>query len=267
MTKNETDIEALERNFWSQWAQFGKPDDCNFNRSSGVYRLETPVSSLPYNGVFRFEIHDNAEARIDELINHYENRNVDHLWVVHPSSAPANLDALLEARGIKEVELCSGMVAAPDDLKASDETPDGVEIHEIIPSEEAVVLEFVANRWSVPSEAMTHLQEFFRLNRIGEPGSAMRGWIATMDGRLVGKAFIHRSGNIAGLYGVATRPEARGKGVGMALCARALRESCVDGVDRLVLHSTPIAVSIYEKLGFRHVAPFRVFAPDGAFAL
>ena len=88
----------------------------------------------------------------------------------------------------------------------------------------------------------------------------MRGWLATMNGTPVGKGFTYRTGSVVGLYGVATQPEARGKGVGSALCARALRESCDAGVDLLVLHSTKMARALYAGFGFRDIAPFPLHA-------
>ncbi len=258
------EIDALEQNLWGQWSQFGAPDGCSYQWDDEICQLDTPIASFPYNGVFKFRADANPEARIDAVNRHFDGRAVRYFWLVHPTAQPSDLDQLLAARGFVENEVFNGMVVEPSRLDAPHLAPDGVQIHEIRPAEESVVLELVANRWSVPTDAMQYLQAFFRSARIGEPGSPMRGWLATINGAPVGKAFTYRTGNIVGLYGVATQPEARGKGVGAAICARALKDSCDQDVNLLVLHSTPMAHDLYRRFGFRDVAPFRLFAPANA---
>jgi ribosomal protein S18 acetylase RimI-like enzyme len=257
------EVDALEENLWSQWSQFGRPPTCSFHRDDKICQLDTPIASLPYNGVFKFSVDAAPEDRIDAIIDHYKRRSVEHLWLVHPTARPQNLDMLLEARGLKQVETFSGMVVEPSGLKADQRAPQEFEFRRIEPTEEDVVIEMVAKRWSVPTDAIPHLRSFFRSNRVGAPDAPMQGWLATINGRAVGKGFTYRSRNIVGLYGVATQPEARGKGIGTALCVHALRQACSSDVDLLVLHSTPMAHSLYRSLGFRDVAPFGLFTRDG----
>lgn len=260
MTPPDTEIDALEENLWAQWSQFGLPDDCSFQWNETVCQLDTPIASFPYNGVFKFNASTHADDHIDAIIRHFDDRAVNHFWLVHPTAMPGDLDRRLTARGLGEVDAFTGMVVEPGHLTADIPDVDGVDFHEIKPAEANLVLEMVAKRWSVPTDAMPHLQAFFRAARIGEDGSPMRGWLATMNGLPIGKGFTYRSGNVVGLYGVATRPEARGKGIGSALCARALRDSSDRDVDLLVLHSSQMARSLYAGFGFREVAPFRLFA-------
>lgn len=260
MKTPNTEIDALEQNLWAQWSQFGLPGDCSFQWNDTLCQLDTPIASFPYNGVFKFNASSDADEHIDAIIRHFDERAVNHFWLAHPTASPGDLDRRLAARGLGEVDAFAGMVVEPDRLIANAADPDGVEIHEIKPTEANLVLEMVAKRWSVPTDAMPHLQAFFRAARIGEDDSPMRGWLATMNGLPIGKGFTYRSGAIVGLYGVATRPEARGKGIGSALCARALHDSCDHDVELLVLHSSKMARSLYAGFGFREVAPFRLFA-------
>lgn len=263
----QDEVNALESNLWSQWAQFGAPETCSFTRRENVYYLDTPIASLPYNGVFRFEKQDQRDETIDELLQHYDDRNVDHLWLVHPTAQPIDLAQRLMQRGLTEAVAFTGMVLEPHLLNAPATIPEGIEIHELRSEEEDPVIEYIAARWSVPSDAIPHLHKFFFDNNIGREGAATRGWLATMNGKLIGKGFTHRFENTIGLYGVATRPEGRGRGVASALCAKAFRETSEPSIDLLVLHSTPMAAGIYEKFGFRSVAPFRLFASGSALSV
>ncbi len=129
-------------------------------------------------------------------------------------------------------------------------------------TDEETVLELVAWRWNAPPDAIPRLSEIFR-SVFGQPGSPTRGWLALMDGVPVAKAFTHVRDGVVGLYGVATKPEVRGGGLGRCLCLTALHESAGPDTRLMVLHSTPMAVSLYRKMGFEEVAPFRVFVAGG----
>jgi GNAT superfamily N-acetyltransferase len=262
-------VAVLEANFWSMWSLFGGARGCELHEEAGLLSFDTPIASLPYNGVLRFAADGDAadadvDERIDALFAHYRARRVSFFWVLHPSARPADLEARLRARGFEEAEVCPGMLADVDALPPPAALPDGLALREVRSDrDEALLLELVAWRWGVPADAQAHLGDFCTFAAIGAAGSPTRAWIATLNGAPVAKAVTHRAGGAVGLYGVATKPEARGLGVARALCAEALRASA-DGDHRtLILHSTPMACSLYRAMGFREVAPFRVYAAPG----
>jgi ribosomal protein S18 acetylase RimI-like enzyme len=78
----------------------------------------------------------------------------------------------------------------------------------------------------------------------------------------VSKAGLYCGAGAAGIYAVATRPQARGQGLAGIVTLEALRAAREEAYQLAVLHSTPMAVNLYAKLGFRHVAPFRIFASE-----
>jgi ribosomal protein S18 acetylase RimI-like enzyme len=99
--------------------------------------------------------------------------------------------------------------------------------------------------------------------RFGEPGSPNRAWIARRDHHAVAKASLHIGGGVAGIYGVATRADARRLGLAAHLTARAVAAARAAGSAVAVLHSSPMAVGLYRTLGFRPVADFELYAvPD-----
>jgi ribosomal protein S18 acetylase RimI-like enzyme len=140
--------------------------------------------------------------------------------------------------------------------------PAGVEIREVRDELDPTgMLELAAWRWHVPPEVMPRLRGVARALELGNPGAAVRCWIARRDGVPVAKAFLNLAAGAAGLYGVATKPEARGPGLARTLTLEALDAARQAGYQLGVLHSTPMARSLYEKIGFRTIEPFRVFAP------
>ena len=115
----------------------------------------------------------------------------------------------------------------------------------------------------MPEHAKPTLRSIVDAARFGEPGSVTRGWLARLDGRVVSKAVLHVDNGVAGIYGVATKPEARGLGLARQLTIRALDAARAAGVEIGVLHSTPMAKSLYEGIGFHAVADHVLYStPD-----
>jgi len=65
--------------------------------------------------------------------------------------------------------------------------------------------------------------------------------------------------------GVAVRPEARGRGVATAVMNDLLGRAKVLGAARCVLHSSSMAISLYERMGFTPRCTFAVWATGPLF--
>jgi ribosomal protein S18 acetylase RimI-like enzyme len=203
-----------------------------------------------------------VDRRIDALFDHYRKRGMPFMWIVHPSAQPQDLDERLRARGMEETEVCPGMSMDLADLPEQEDAPAGFEIREATEeSDVSEILELAAWRWRVPQEVIPLLAPVTRAFEVGAPGGGIRVWIAEQHGVPVAKVVLCLGAGVAGIYGVATKPEARGQGLARILTVEALRGARQGGYDRGVLHSTPMARSLYEKIGFRTYSLFRVFAP------
>ncbi len=260
------DLHALEGNFWSLWSRFGRGRGCTLHETPHAVFFDTPIPTLPYNTVIRFRAEADADKHIAEILHHYRRRNVPCAWIVHPSARPLDLAKRLKAHGLAEVEICPGMTRdLGPDLPAPAAPPPGYVIEEVDEARERhEFLNLVAWRWNVPESSRAALEEIAQAFRIGEPGSPIRAWLALKDGAPVAKLLINLDHGICGVYGVATRPEARGHGLAHILALTALHAARDAGARRAILHSTPMAHPIYQSIGFRDRLPFAIFAPPGA---
>lgn len=268
MTETRSDpdeVALIEENLWSLWAQFGRgPGGCVHESATSLW-FESAIPVPPYNMVVRFRGDHTADAEIDNIFARFRERGVRFIWMIHPTAQPTDLRDRLRARGFDEVEELTGMVADLSSLPDA-ELPAGIDIHEVTPGHElAMYSEFVAGRWNVPADAIEHLQMIFQIVQLGVPGSPNRAWMAFKDGVALSKVVLHETPGVIGVYGAATKPEARGLGLARAVCLRALSEARARGHDRAVLHSTPMALGLYRALGFRPVAPFGVFTTPNSF--
>jgi predicted acetyltransferase len=61
---------------------------------------------------------------------------------------------------------------------------------------------------------------------------------------------LYLGAGVAGVYAVATVPEARGRGFGAAVTLRPLLDVKDAGVDHAVLFSSEMGVNVYRQIGF-----------------
>jgi ribosomal protein S18 acetylase RimI-like enzyme len=182
---------------------------------------------------------------------------------VHPTTDPA-IRETLSGLGLECAEELYGMAADLADMPAPDEVPDGVEVVELTLDDSHKWLELVSWRYGLGEESSGYLIEAYRATL----DEQTRVWIAMVDGRPVSKVGMHidhlvNPGGVAGIYGVATTEDGRGRGLASLLCSTALDAARAAGIERTVLHSTPMARSLYHRMGYEDVAMFEVWAaPD-----
>jgi len=115
---------------------------------------------------------------------------------------------------------------------------------------------------------MPALWEAYRQNIVSTLAAAALGAliVAEAGGRIVGSVLLYRAGTVIDRPGggsltlaspevrlLAVAPEARGKGVGVALMRECVARARASGAARLTLHTTEMmqaAVRLYERMGF-----------------
>ncbi len=83
--------------------------------------------------------------------------------------------------------------------------------------------------------------------------------LGRLDGRAVASAELFASAGVAGLYSVGTLPAVRGRGLGRAMTAAALREGRARGYRIGALQGTEMGVPVYRRLGFREYGRFEIY--------
>jgi ribosomal protein S18 acetylase RimI-like enzyme len=90
-----------------------------------------------------------------------------------------------------------------------------------------------------------------------------QGFVGYSNGRAVTTAAAVITGDVIGLYSVATLPQHRRLGFAEAIMRRVIREAQeTRGVSRTVLQATTSGLSLYEAMGYRTVTSFNVFIRD-----
>lgn len=84
-------------------------------------------------------------------------------------------------------------------------------------------------------------------------------FLGRIDGEAVAIGGAYRVGEVANVFGMGVLEEFRGRGIGTDICSSALRRAREEGCELATLESTPMAVSVYENMGFEHVVEYQLF--------
>ncbi len=255
-------VGEIEQAFVAHWSLLGQWPGARLVDEGGVLRFETQIPKIPYNGVIRTAIeHDPGEA-ISDVVEAYRRKGSEFFWVVHPSSTPADLADLLQAEGLDLAERSIGMSLELDAwTPPTPETGDPVEYAEVLDDEGLRAYSDIAvGYWEVDDEYRELVETMNRYwSGARLPG---RRWVAFLEGEPIAKAYVSFSGppGVAAIYGMSVRPEARGRGVASRLTQILLEVAKADGRERVVLHSSEMAVGVYRRAGFVDRCELQFFA-------
>lgn len=105
--------------------------------------------------------------------------------------------------------------------------------------------------YGIPPSALASIMAAFGAYGVSSDVRHFVGWLG--DEPVACASIIVRDG-VCGLYDVGTVPEVRGRGFGTALTVHALRVGAAMGASDAILHSSPLGMPIYRRLGFEVVA-------------
>jgi ribosomal protein S18 acetylase RimI-like enzyme len=231
------------------------------------------MSGLPdlrLNSIYRasFPPHpEQVQARIDQVLARYRAHGDPPMtWVVSPSTRPPDLGSYLEARGFT----CAfrGVPGMALDLRA---------LMEPRTSPATLSIERVGDlqtlrRWLHPVAASfdfdgalisAHLAMFasqgFGLVATSSPHVPWQLFVGLDKGKPVAASRLFCAAGVAGIYHVATVPEARGQGLGTAMTMAAIRAGRDLGYRVGILTASGEGYSIYRRLGFRKVTQADIY--------
>lgn len=259
----ETLVREIEENLWQTWSTFGRGEGCSLYEENDMLWFETPIPIIPYNGVLKSQLQVNVDQKIDSIIEHFNRKQVQFMWIVHPSSKPSDLRTRLQNKGLKDVEPIIGMARSLDDLPKIPPLPNDIEIRKVVNEQDLSAFhQFATWRWHVPDKYKEYYAKVVKEFHFGQIDSRAHMWQAWRSDQPISKGGLNLGTRSAGIYAVATKPEARKLGLARALTLTALHKAHSLGYRLAVLHSTPMAVNLYKSLGFDIIAEFRLFASE-----
>jgi len=188
-----------------------------------------------------------VDTKIKDVEDYYSSKGLPFLWMVSPRDTPPNLSQRLEESGFVR----SGSPGMAIDLRRlkEPESPPGFRLKKV--QDEESLTDY--------SQLMPRAFGFDELSR-----KAVSGWIrgvglhenlshyiGYLDDDPVTFSSVFCADGVAGLYCVASTPEARGRGLGSLTSTVPLLAARGEGYRVGVLHSTMMAHGVYLRLGFK----------------
>jgi ribosomal protein S18 acetylase RimI-like enzyme len=224
-------------------------------------------SGLPcdtFNFVCRARLAEGAaRAAAVDAVAHFAGAGRPFSWWLGPADRPDSLGAVLEAIGLAAEESELAMALPLADLPRAIAPVAGLEIRRVRTQIELETFaELSAANWTPPDP---NVLAFYRLGAavLLDPGSPQRLYVGHLDGEPVATAEATVASGTVGLYGIATRPEFRHRGIGSAMTWQPLRDAAADGCDLAVLQAAPAGVGLYRRLGFTPFGEIAEYKPRG----
>ena len=215
-----------------------------------VSGLAHPFGNVLWGGSFAPEA---ASERISKLLAPLAEQDVPAFWIVGASARPADLGERLAAAGLSLASEATGMAR---DLcaYAAPEPPGGVTVREVQSDDELAVWNDVLSRgYGIPPDVCALMSHYPVLHGYS---SSVRYFLGFLDGAPVACSLLLLSGDIAGIYCVATVEDARRRGVGAAVTAAPLRVASELGFPLAILQASAAGHPVYKKLGFQDYGKF-----------
>lgn len=232
------------------------------------HHLAFPTNPM-YKGVWRTQLEPaELDDTIEDTIAWFKARRAPFFfWWTGPGTRPNELDERLMAHGLismveqtKEVapgivstELgAPGMIADLHKMNeaALDQTPEGFVIEEVL--DEQSLYDFkqvLMEGYEMPEFAADGWVQAARGVGIGK--TLWRMYLGKLNGEPVATNMVFCGAGVAGLYGVATVPSVRGKGIGGAITLQPLLDARNEGYNYAVLFASEMGIHAYERVGFQ----------------
>jgi len=209
-----------------------------------------PSESCIYRAAFMPE---QASEKIEQVLQRYRSQGcLPMYWQVGPSTLPIDLGKHLEARGFHFFVRVPGMAADLQELeKVQSSSAGNFDIEQI--KDTAQLLQWVNIVASVDelSDALRQgFYEVFESQGLG-PKATCQLFIGMENGQPVATSRLICAGGVAGIYHVATLPEARGRGYGTAMTLAAAHAGRELGYHVGVLFASSAGYGVYRRLGFQ----------------
>ena len=250
---------AVEANFAEEMAVFGRylpGAELHDNEE-----VEWFITGLPYplfNGVLRTHFTTGAagktediDRKIDAILSHFKARRIPMDWAVSQASQPANLGAYLEAHGLSYLGANTAMVLDMRAMHVGLPTHPNLKIEEVNDLEALKLWRYVSDKGFGSSGDQAKVYYDAYINMGFGPHLPWHHYIGCLNDEPVAVSSLLLYAGVAGIYGVATIPEARRQGIGAAMTLEPLIKARSLGYCVAMLSPSDLGLGVYRCIGFR----------------
>ncbi|MBK8900103.1 MAG: GNAT family N-acetyltransferase [Anaerolineaceae bacterium] len=197
-----------------------------------------------------------ASQIINETVNYFQAHDVPHLsWWLAPHLEPTDWSQYLLAYGFRYNNSTPGMAVDLATLPQPTQHPltiQRVEGQHML----AEWTDTLKRGFGMPAEMASGMISIFESLGTDLP---FRSYLGYLNDRPVACSTLYLGAGVAGIYNIATVPEARGQGVGSAMTLAPLYEAREMGYRAGILQSSEMGYGVYQLLGFQKLCQVDYF--------
>jgi ribosomal protein S18 acetylase RimI-like enzyme len=252
-------VTAIRANMCDFFRHTSRSNPARHFENEQFTRWHTPLPHPWFNGVLSSNPPgDGDDPFIAETIRYFRDGGVNAFtWWLEPDIKPADWEPVLSKHGFGFSNHTPGMAVDLHELNDAIQAANGFEIRSVDDGESlrAWAKVFV-NGYGLPSAWESVTFDLWMQLGFDFP---IRNYLGYLNGKPVSTSTVFYGGGAAGVYCVATLPEARGQGLGAAISLQPLLEAREMGYRIGVLQSSDMGFNVYKKLGFRHLCQIEHF--------
>ena len=241
-------VSAIKSNLNGFFKHLQKSSVAQTKTEGNEFYWTTPVAHPWFNGVISDGTSTNEMSEIiDRTFAFFNVHNIPSFtWWLNPELDLDEWSNHLVPRGFSLVDSPPGMAI---DLAKLPPLPHQQATIEIVQDDEKLSewTETFAVGYELPKSIARPFYNLFKSIGTGLP---FRHYLFRLDGKPVSTSTLYLGAGVAGIYNVATLPEARGKGIGSLMTLAPLHEARDLGYRAGILQSSDMGFSVYQKLGF-----------------
>ncbi len=246
-------IAAIEDNQFSMIAACRKWPQAEVYNGDDIKWVMTCVPFPLFNSVFRARL---AAPRVDSVIQSIvtcaEARHVPVLWWIGPQTQPTDLGMHLEAHRFTHEGRVPGMAIDLMTLQENRTVMPGFSVRRVGDVETLKTLcQVLINGFGMPDFVTDAYFDFVSHVGFSADSSTALLYIGWLNGQPVATSMAIFAAGVAGIYSVATLPEARCRGIGARITLAPLCEARAMGYRVGILQASEMGVSVYHRLGFQ----------------
>jgi GNAT superfamily N-acetyltransferase len=253
-------VPALEANMLEFYMAWGRAPQGELYHGPELIQVITGLPFALLNGIFSAHLTpETADVAIEATVVRAALWGVPMYWFIGPSTRPSGLRTCLERHGFVPSSNLPGMAADLMALKEDRSPPADLVIERVEDVE--MLATWARTAWTGTGFPDQDREAFVELEiSIGvAPSTSRLRYLGYQKGVPVATSAMVLRDGVAGIYAVATLPEARRQGLGAALTFAPLRGARDMGYRVGTLQASSMGYSVYRRLGFRQVCEFGVY--------
>jgi len=243
----ETYIKAIHDS-WNSWCLKNSTSPLvELNKTPYLTTIISNVKVSLFNWVMFTRLSsENADEKIQEVIDFFSSKGLPFTWPVDPDDTPIDLPERLEKHGLS-LSAGRGMAVKLSELRIP-ETQDDLVFKRV--NNQGLLQTFsrvLSTGYGFPESTWDDLSRI--LIGVGLRDDYCH-YLGYLDGKPVSTSSIVYSDGVAGIYCVSTLAEARGRRMGSMITAAPLIDARNRGYKVGVLHPSDLGYNVYKRLGF-----------------